>query len=97
MVLFLLGLHIPMVVPQLSQPLGPCGTWCWCSRARAAPGWEQTRPGRWNIPGGTDKPRHVPASPPASSTFPFLLLAGDLAAKAVFHFYVNIWKKKGGK
>lgn len=29
------------------------------------------------------------------STFPFLSLAGDLAAKAVFHSCVNIWKKRG--
>lgn len=97
MALLLLGLHIPVVVPGLWQPLGPHGTRCWCSGHRAAPSSEQTRPGRWNSPGSTDKPRHVLAFRPANSTFPFLLLAGDLAAKAVFHFYVNIWKKKGGK
>lgn len=50
-------------------------------------------PAGWSIPGAWANPgtsRSLLASP-------FLRLARDLAAKAVFHSCVNIWKKKGGK
>lgn len=66
------------------------------------PLWTQSNPsraglGRWSIPGAQANPGTSRLLLQQSSTFPFLSLASDLAAKAVFHSCVNIWKKRGGE
>ena len=93
----LLGLPFPVMLPGAAAAAGTVRDVVLVQQGRSSLSKLGATPTGWSIPGAEANPGTSRPLLQRSSTFPFLSLAGDPAAKAVFHSCVNIWKKRGGK
>lgn len=90
-----LGFPFPMTVPGLQQLPGTMQDVVLVQQGRSSRSKLGAKLAGQSIPGAQANPGTSWPLLWQSSTFPFLSLAGDPAATAVFYSCVNIWKKRG--